>query len=346
MEGYPQQDLIASIFYAEGKYSDAIKFLRDLYMKRSSTLGVNDPDTILCLSNLASALGRAGYLAEAQAAFRDVYTSRLGALGKQHKDTLLANLYLGVCHKQQGDYDGAESEIYTAMSGFVVSFGNENFLSGEAAFALAIANIQLRVNGICFAYFLLKQIAWPALSNELGEEHQESQHVAYWIQRCEDFVSNGVKAYILRSVTEQTDKYRVPTLEFLYSLDDMNASTALEEEIDQKAGGLETPTTSPTRPRNTTYLSAKIDSPVPVSSSKYTPVSQTSKEPFFTSKSKWINESKCQICTKSYSMMRRQHHCRCCFISCCDSCSDLRVHISAYKDKVRSCVQCYDRGIN
>eukprot|EP00347_Sterkiella_histriomuscorum_P011784 403371108 len=59
---------------------------------------------------------------------------------------------------------------------------------------------------------------------------------------------------------------------------------------------------------------------------------------------KWMPNEKftsCQICTKSFGIIRRKHHCRSCGILVCSGCSPEKAYVAGYKDKkVRICKNC------
>lgn len=59
---------------------------------------------------------------------------------------------------------------------------------------------------------------------------------------------------------------------------------------------------------------------------------------------KWTpNESStdCFICTKSFGLFRRKHHCRCCGGLVCSKCSPDKHYVAGYKDqRVRVCKNC------
>ena len=53
------------------------------------------------------------------------------------------------------------------------------------------------------------------------------------------------------------------------------------------------------------------------------------------------SKNECQLCSLEYSFFKRQHHCRLCAASCCDSCSKKQVIVE--KKALRTCDACFNR---
>ena len=52
------------------------------------------------------------------------------------------------------------------------------------------------------------------------------------------------------------------------------------------------------------------------------------------------SKTECQLCSMEYSFFKRQHHCRLCSSSCCDTCS--KKHVLVDKKAVRTCDACFN----
>jgi len=60
----------------------------------------------------------------------------------------------------------------------------------------------------------------------------------------------------------------------------------------------------------------------------------------YTEKSKWENRDTCGICTTSYTVFRRQHHCKMCGSSICSKCGTMRKDYNTPSSLVRVCLSC------
>ncbi|OMJ90453.1 hypothetical protein SteCoe_7151 [Stentor coeruleus] len=64
---------------------------------------------------------------------------------------------------------------------------------------------------------------------------------------------------------------------------------------------------------------------------------------FFSKRPSWILFPLCQVCFLSFTIIRRDHHCRNCGKNICGSCSRFfKLEISGYLTKKRVCVQCFE----
>jgi len=117
--------------YCNGRYDDCIDSLRVVYQFRRKILGPQHVDTLLNLNNLASALGRAGKLMEAEEAFREVLTSRMKVRGPKHAETFTTMNHLGVILKQLGQFEEADSLLFIALEGFFAGQGPKHICTAE-----------------------------------------------------------------------------------------------------------------------------------------------------------------------------------------------------------------------
>lgn len=68
---------------------------------------------------------------------------------------------------------------------------------------------------------------------------------------------------------------------------------------------------------------------------------------FFSKRPSWILSPVCQICSLSFTVIRRDHHCRNCGKNICNSCSRFfKLEISGYLDKKRICIHCFENVKN
>jgi len=76
------------------------------------------------------------------------------------------------------------------------------------------------------------------------------------------------------------------------------------------------------------------------------PLAEGADEPIFESKKTWVNVAACEICSTTYTMMRRAHHCRICSRSTCHECSPNKTIVLEFDSKapVRVCSICEQQG--
>ena len=71
-------------------------------------------------------------------------------------------------------------------------------------------------------------------------------------------------------------------------------------------------------------------------------------EGVYASKKDWVREQHCTSCRVSYSLTRREHHCRACSRSVCDDCSQGLTYMQEFgmKSRSRCCNECTTLGFD
>src|SRR5262249_53866163 len=94
------QDAIASLLFAEGKFSEAEALFHRVIEVRTRVLGPEDPETLTSRHRLIYALNEQSKHAEAEKEARQVLAVREKNLGSEHRDTLvsLCNLANALFH--------------------------------------------------------------------------------------------------------------------------------------------------------------------------------------------------------------------------------------------------------
>ena len=107
---------LANLYRAQGRYSEAERFLKRALVIREKSLGPNHADVGQTLNNLALVYRDQGKYGEAEGLFKRALAIREKALGANHPDvgqtlTNLANVY-----RDQGKYGEAEGPLKRALS--------------------------------------------------------------------------------------------------------------------------------------------------------------------------------------------------------------------------------------
>ena len=55
---------------------------------------------------------------------------------------------------------------------------------------------------------------------------------------------------------------------------------------------------------------------------------------------KAVQSDHCMVCEEEYAVFKKEHHCRACYLSCCDDCSRATVSLAGYSSEVRCCSVC------
>lgn len=213
-------DKQCSVLYRDRDYEKCIEILRRSLTLRMKVLGDKHKDFLVNLNNLGAALGRCGYLQEAEQAFREVIAKRESSLGKEHLDTATSMMHLGVCLKNQGKFQESEQHLYRSLKISLESAngGIEHLATAEASFAFACLSIQM--GRICKAVFLFK-LAERGLVKALGEEHQHTRDTIWWTKRSFELMTGYGKIPVLKEIADlmgemasadgTTNQFKVPS---------------------------------------------------------------------------------------------------------------------------------------
>ncbi|KAF2844240.1 hypothetical protein T440DRAFT_473548 [Plenodomus tracheiphilus IPT5] len=109
-----------------------------VWQARRRLLGVDDPDTITAMSNLAVTLGQQGCLEEAALMQKEVLVKRQLILGEDHPDTISAMNNLAVTLGDQGQLDEAAKMKKEVLEKMTRVLGEEHPDTKVAAQNLAI----------------------------------------------------------------------------------------------------------------------------------------------------------------------------------------------------------------
>ena len=105
----------AGLFDYQGQCKDAEKFLVEAKEIRSKLLGLEHPDTLTTMDNLASTYRNQGRWAEAESLFVQVMETSSRVLGSEHPDTLTSMGNLASTYRNQGRWAEAESLFVQVM---------------------------------------------------------------------------------------------------------------------------------------------------------------------------------------------------------------------------------------
>ena len=111
------------VFHHVGSWDEMEELLLITAHWRKTVLGVNQPKTLACIANLASAYRNQGRLIEAEKLELDVISARKAMLGPDHQDTLSSMANLALTYLNQGRWDEAEKLFVEAMNAFKAKLG-------------------------------------------------------------------------------------------------------------------------------------------------------------------------------------------------------------------------------
>ncbi len=106
---------IAYVLYDQGKYADAERLLREVISERKTSLGAEQPETLMARYRLAVVLWIQGKNAEAENEDRAVIKLQEKVLGAEHPDTLKTRDNLVAALLDQGKYAEAEAECRAVL---------------------------------------------------------------------------------------------------------------------------------------------------------------------------------------------------------------------------------------
>lgn len=307
-------DQQAVAHYSRGHFGKCVEVLRVAYQLRKGILGKEHVDTLLNLNNLAAALGRHGMLQEAEEAFRDALLGRIKVKGAGDAECLTTMNHLGIALKQLGQFEESDTLLYTALSGFFSQRGVKHICTAEVAFPFGVLAVQQgRRNKAAYLFGL----AALGLTASLGAAHQHTRDAEIWKERCE---------HTYKAVHVPVS---APSSSFSFSSSPNKFS---------KSPGKESAFTM-VQPINIPSPHAPLLSPFELEDLDYT-------EQCYVSKKHWKHRSSCVVCSISYSLTRREHHCRVCGGSACDDCTQATTYMLEFglKTKVRMCSVCEAQG--
>ena len=99
------------------RWDEAKKLEVDVINVRQAQLGLDHPDTLTSMANLASTYGNLGKWDEAEKLFVDVMNARKTKLGSNHPDTLSTMTSLASIYRYQGRWDEADELDLDIMNG-------------------------------------------------------------------------------------------------------------------------------------------------------------------------------------------------------------------------------------
>ena len=222
-------DAQCSLLYRGADYEKCVEILRRSLKLRMGILGSEHKDFLVNLNNLGAALGRCGYLGEAEQAFREVIAKREKSFGKEHLDTATSIMHLGVCLKNQGKFKEAEQLLYDSLKITLESpnGGIEHLATAEASFAFAVLSVQM--GRICKGVFLFK-LAERGLVKALGEQHQHTRDTMWWTKRSFELMTDYGKIPVLKEMSDMmnemasadgtTNQFKAPSHALLNKWDD------------------------------------------------------------------------------------------------------------------------------
>jgi tetratricopeptide (TPR) repeat protein len=190
-------DEVSLMAYRTGDYADAVRPLREALKLRREVLAATHRDVLLNLANLGAALGRLGYLEEAQTAFEEcLETWKLkdkesNPDGGESMNTLTTKMHLGVCLKQLGKFERSELLLHSALDGSVRLTSAEkedasrSLACVEAAYAYAVLSF---LQGRRAKAHYLFAIATKGLTSLLGASHRHAADARVWVDRTRELV--------------------------------------------------------------------------------------------------------------------------------------------------------------
>ncbi|KAI1608989.1 hypothetical protein EDD36DRAFT_446781 [Exophiala viscosa] len=109
-------NILASVWWHQGKYKQAEEMHRQALTEREKLLGVNHESTFMSMNELALVLGSQGKYEQSEPMFRRVLAGLEKVLGADHLRTLTAMNNLGVVLEKQGKYEQAEEMHRRALT--------------------------------------------------------------------------------------------------------------------------------------------------------------------------------------------------------------------------------------
>ncbi|KAK4241610.1 hypothetical protein C8A03DRAFT_30191 [Achaetomium macrosporum] len=114
------------LFYYQGQWKDAEKFLEQAAGWRRAVLGLEHPDTLTSMANLASTYLNQGRWKEAEALGVQVMETKKRVLGLEHPDTLTSMANLAWTYRNQGRWKEAEALFVQVMATSARVLGEEH----------------------------------------------------------------------------------------------------------------------------------------------------------------------------------------------------------------------------
>ncbi|MCI5157980.1 MAG: CHAT domain-containing protein, partial [Candidatus Electrothrix sp. AUS1_2] len=94
--------------YRQGKYKEGVSLAEQAHIYAVKHLGLENPDTMTSINNLATLYKSQGRYAEAEPLYKEAFQLREKVLGKEHPDTLASINNLATLYYSQGRYAEAE----------------------------------------------------------------------------------------------------------------------------------------------------------------------------------------------------------------------------------------------
>jgi tetratricopeptide (TPR) repeat protein len=111
---------------SDGRFNEAESHLAEVIETREKVLGVEHPDTLISVSNLALVLQYQGKYEAAEEMNRRALEGREKVLGVEHPDTLTSVDNLALVLQHQGKYEAAEEMNRRALEGYEKVLGVEH----------------------------------------------------------------------------------------------------------------------------------------------------------------------------------------------------------------------------
>ena len=156
---------------SDGRYSEAESHLLEVTEIRQRVLGVEHPDTLTSVSNLASVLGRQGKYETAEEMNQRALQGSEKVLGLEHPDTLTSANNLALVLHGQGKYEAAEKMNRRALQGREKVLGVEHPDTLTSVSDLALV---LRNQGKYEAAEEMNRRALQGREKVLGVEHPDT----------------------------------------------------------------------------------------------------------------------------------------------------------------------------
>ena len=117
---------VATFYLESGRFGGAEPLYRRALEGLERVLGMENPDTLMIVNNLAGLLDSKGDYAGAETLCRQALEGKERVLGKDHPDTLTSLNNLASLLKSKGDYTGAEPLYRRALEGYERELGKDH----------------------------------------------------------------------------------------------------------------------------------------------------------------------------------------------------------------------------
>jgi len=275
------------------------------------TPGDSEAEQLLKFDNFASAQYRLGKFTEAEELLQKAYEIRERKLGIEHPDTLVTLNNLAAARGRSGKLDLAEDDFKKTLERRTAKLGPKHI---DSLITMNHLGVLYKQKGQLALAKENLEVALEGFTETLGEIHLCAAETAY------NYAVLLVQLGYRRKAGRMFNKAQTGLAAKLGATH-QNTLDAMEWELRCTAS----------TDREAKILEDEGKDPI---------------EAIYQTKKDWKIQKECDNCRSSYTMLRREHHCRVCCRSVCHDCSIKTTMVVEFdpKNPVRCCMTCEQQG--